>query len=90
MILPSEREHLIWERLYCPSEPVLPLTQRGVLEGSALGLGLQLAFGILVIRSDPQFNALQWLGDQVQVTWFLQITMSTTCHRYPGCGRKHL
>lgn len=29
MILPSEREHLIWERLYCPSEPVLPLTQRG-------------------------------------------------------------
>lgn len=31
------------------------------------GLGLQFVFGILVIRTDPGFNAFQWLGDQIQV-----------------------
>lgn len=31
------------------------------------GLGLQFVFGILVIRTEPGFNAFQWLGDQIQV-----------------------
>jgi hypothetical protein len=31
------------------------------------GLGLQFIFGILVIRTEPGFNAFQWLGDQIQV-----------------------
>ena len=31
------------------------------------GLGLQFIFGILVIRTEPGFNAFQWLGDQMQV-----------------------
>nr|XP_038962467.1 sodium/nucleoside cotransporter 2-like isoform X2 [Rattus norvegicus] len=30
------------------------------------GLGLQFVFGILVIRTEPGFNAFQWLGDQIQ------------------------
>ncbi|XP_051000865.1 sodium/nucleoside cotransporter 2 [Acomys russatus] len=31
------------------------------------GLGLQFVFGILVIRTEPGFNAFQWLGDQIQI-----------------------
>ncbi|XP_008847721.1 sodium/nucleoside cotransporter 2 [Nannospalax galili] len=37
------------------------------------GLGLQFVFGILVIRTEPGFNAFQWLGDQIQI--FLQYTV---------------
>ncbi|XP_054988470.1 sodium/nucleoside cotransporter 2 isoform X2 [Sorex araneus] len=37
------------------------------------GLGLQFAFGILVIRTDAGFNAFQWLGEQVQI--FLSYTV---------------
>ncbi|XP_001502706.1 sodium/nucleoside cotransporter 2 [Equus caballus] len=38
------------------------------------GLGLQFVFGILVIRTDPGFNAFQWLGDQIQI--FLNYTVA--------------
>ncbi|XP_020951943.1 sodium/nucleoside cotransporter 2 isoform X3 [Sus scrofa] len=38
------------------------------------GLGLQFVFGILVIRTDPGFNAFQWLGDQIQI--FLHYTVA--------------
>ncbi|XP_054571514.1 sodium/nucleoside cotransporter 2 isoform X1 [Eptesicus fuscus] len=38
------------------------------------GLGLQFVFGILVIRTDPGFNAFQWLGDQIQI--FLGYTVA--------------
>ncbi|XP_019612206.2 sodium/nucleoside cotransporter 2 [Rhinolophus sinicus] len=38
------------------------------------GLCLQFVFGILVIRTDPGFNAFQWLGDQVQI--FLNYTVA--------------
>nr|XP_005889450.1 PREDICTED: sodium/nucleoside cotransporter 2 [Bos mutus] len=38
------------------------------------GLGLQFVFGILVIRTDPGFNAFQWLGEQVQI--FLSYTVA--------------
>ncbi|XP_028734570.1 sodium/nucleoside cotransporter 2 [Peromyscus leucopus] len=37
------------------------------------GLGLQFVFGILVIRTEPGFNAFQWLGDQIQI--FLAYTV---------------
>ncbi|KAL1786845.1 sodium/nucleoside cotransporter 2 [Sigmodon hispidus] len=37
------------------------------------GLGLQFIFGILVIRTEPGFNAFQWLGDQIQI--FLAYTV---------------
>lgn len=37
------------------------------------GLGLQFIFGILVIRTEPGFNAFQWLGDQIQT--FLAYTV---------------
>ncbi|KAJ8776919.1 hypothetical protein J1605_015096 [Eschrichtius robustus] len=38
------------------------------------GLGLQFVFGILVIRTDPGFNAFQWLGNQIQI--FLNYTVA--------------
>ncbi|XP_012504681.1 PREDICTED: sodium/nucleoside cotransporter 2 [Propithecus coquereli] len=38
------------------------------------GLGLQFVFGILVIRTDPGFNAFQWLGEQIQI--FLNYTVA--------------
>ncbi|XP_039744176.1 sodium/nucleoside cotransporter 2 [Pteropus medius] len=38
------------------------------------GLGLQFVFGILVIRTDPGYNAFQWLGDQIQI--FLNYTVA--------------
>ncbi|XP_062946129.1 sodium/nucleoside cotransporter 2 [Cynocephalus volans] len=38
------------------------------------GLGLQFIFGMLVIRTDPGFNAFQWLGDQIQI--FLDYTVA--------------
>nr|XP_045013313.1 sodium/nucleoside cotransporter 2 isoform X1 [Jaculus jaculus] len=38
------------------------------------GLGLQFVFGILVIRTDPGFNAFQWLGNQIQI--FLSYTVA--------------
>ncbi|XP_016067258.1 PREDICTED: sodium/nucleoside cotransporter 2 [Miniopterus natalensis] len=38
------------------------------------GLGLQFVFGVLVIRTDPGFNAFQWLGDQIQI--FLNYTVA--------------
>ncbi|XP_066132992.1 sodium/nucleoside cotransporter 2 [Saccopteryx bilineata] len=38
------------------------------------GLGLQFVFGILIIRTDPGFNAFQWLGNQVQI--FLNYTVA--------------
>uniref|UniRef100_A0A671DV46 Solute carrier family 28 member 2 n=1 Tax=Rhinolophus ferrumequinum TaxID=59479 RepID=A0A671DV46_RHIFE len=38
------------------------------------GLCLQFVFGILVIRTDPGFNAFQWLGDQIQI--FLNYTVA--------------
>ena len=38
------------------------------------GLGLQFVFGILVIRTDPGFNAFRWLGEQVQI--FLSYTVA--------------
>ncbi|XP_037008056.2 sodium/nucleoside cotransporter 2 isoform X2 [Artibeus jamaicensis] len=38
------------------------------------GLGLQFVLGILVIRTDPGFNAFQWLGDQIQI--FLNYTVA--------------
>ncbi|XP_053450947.1 sodium/nucleoside cotransporter 2 [Nycticebus coucang] len=38
------------------------------------GLGLQFVFGILVIRTDPGFNAFQWLGKQIQI--FLNYTVA--------------
>ncbi|XP_024423929.2 sodium/nucleoside cotransporter 2 isoform X3 [Desmodus rotundus] len=38
------------------------------------GLGLQFVLGILVIRTDPGFNAFQWLGNQIQI--FLNYTVA--------------
>ncbi|XP_045384264.1 sodium/nucleoside cotransporter 2 [Lemur catta] len=38
------------------------------------GLGLQFVFGLFVIRTDPGFNAFQWLGDQIQI--FLNYTVA--------------
>ncbi|KAM5240733.1 sodium/nucleoside cotransporter 2 isoform 2-T2 [Hipposideros larvatus] len=38
------------------------------------GLCLQFVFGILVIRTDPGFNAFRWLGEQVQT--FLNYTVA--------------
>ncbi|XP_072409254.1 sodium/nucleoside cotransporter 1, partial [Chiloscyllium punctatum] len=37
-----------------------------------VGLGLQFVLGILIIRTEPGFQAFKWLGDQVQV--FLNYT----------------
>ncbi|XP_062946712.1 sodium/nucleoside cotransporter 1 isoform X1 [Cynocephalus volans] len=36
------------------------------------GLGMQFALGLFVIRTEPGFNAFQWLGDQIQI--FLSYT----------------
>uniref|UniRef100_A0A9L0JC13 Sodium/nucleoside cotransporter n=1 Tax=Equus asinus TaxID=9793 RepID=A0A9L0JC13_EQUAS len=44
------------------------------------GLGLQFVFGILVIRTDPGFNAFQWLGDQIQI--FLNYTVAGSSFVY--------
>ncbi|KAI4583272.1 hypothetical protein MJG53_008485 [Ovis ammon polii x Ovis aries] len=55
----------------CPPDFLHPqVSWRAVL----WGLGLQFVFGILVIRTDPGFNAFQWLGEQVQI--FLSYTVA--------------
>ncbi|XP_036910428.1 sodium/nucleoside cotransporter 2 isoform X2 [Sturnira hondurensis] len=38
------------------------------------GLGLQFVLGVFVIRTDPGFNAFQWLGNQIQI--FLNYTVA--------------
>lgn len=32
------------------------------------GLGMEFVLGIFIIRTDPGFEAFQWLGSQIQVT----------------------